>query len=620
MPRHSAPMPSIHRQTRLNIQRAFRRHPSAESNATQEELRVQSATEGFVDVEHSHRLALVLGIAAVGFFVVAVLRRGWISDDAFITMRAVDHLINGRGFVYNAGERVLGFTNPLWALLLSIPYLVVRDPYWAPIIGSVVASTLFGLVLVFRSGTDYRTGALLLLALSFSRSFVDFSTSGLENPLSHLLLLLFYLEYIKLGRDSVLRLSLFAALLLVNRFDSMPLWLPPLVFAYRANKRLLDRKALLIGWSPAILWFAFATVYYGFPLPNTAYAKLNADIPRVEMLRQGLSYLVDALVHDPQTIILIAAALLVLQRYAFPKPAKVKPVAESTVDHERSPEQYGHLALAASIALLLELAYVVAIGGDFMSGRFLTPSVAVAAVVLVKFGEPFLLDSRNRNAVLLGLAALVACLAFSPLRDDPIREKRDFPVTRIVNERAWFQEHLAMWVNLRPVQWKAYGLYGEGVNARNQHRRVVLFNNVGMFAWGAGPNLHVVDDMALTDPLLARIPFEYREDWRTGHLPRAIPDGYLDSLETGQNVIRDPCIAEAFNLISQVVRGPLLSSERFAAIVALNLPGGMTVKACPDRIPSPARQDSFPAAPAAVPPTDANSGATPPVAPAAPQP
>jgi arabinofuranosyltransferase len=253
-----------------------------------------------------------LGWAALAFFVVAVLRRGWISDDAFITMRAVDHFISGRGFVYNAGERVLGFTNPLWALLLTVPYLVIRDPYLAPIVGSVLVSTLFAAILVFRSSPDCRVGALLLTALCFSRCFVDFSTSGLENPLVHLLLLLFYVEFFKKEGFSIQRLSLWAALSVVNRFDTLPLLLLPLVLSYRTRASVADRRAILKGWSPAILWFTFAIVYYGFPFPNTAYAKLNAEIPRLEMARQGLSYLVDALVNDPQTIIMIAAALVLL--------------------------------------------------------------------------------------------------------------------------------------------------------------------------------------------------------------------------------------------------------------------------------------------------------------------
>lgn len=563
MSRSTVAPSSIAKQTRRSIMRSFRRVPRdpmpSKIEPANEPIASQSTHRGLAS------LSVWLGWAAVAFFMVAVLRRGWISDDAFITMRAVDHLFHGRGFVYNAGERVLGFTNPLWALLLTVPYTFIRDPYFAPIVGSVVVSALFGMLLVFRSGKDYRVGALVLIALCFSRSFVDFSTSGLENPLTHLLLALFCIEFLKGEGFSLLRFTFIASLAVVNRFDTLPLLVPALVLVYRQGIRRSDRRALWLGLLPAILWFAFAIIYYGFPFPNTAYAKLNAEIPKGEMLRQGLSYLVDALVQDPQTIIVIVAAIatLFVQR---------RKLASATT---------------LLVAMALDIAYVVYIGGDFMSGRFLTPLVAFSAVVLVHFWAPYLAESVRMRSAVIALGGTIACLAFSPLRDDPIREKRDFPVTRIVNERSWFQEHLALFVNLRPVQWKGYGLYAEGKAVREKHRRVVLFNNVGMFAWGAGPDIHVVDDMALTDPLLARIPFEYREDWRTGHLPRAIPEGYLDSLESGRNVIRDPCISEYFDRLDGIVRGPLFTAERWAAIITLNLPGGMTVKACPDRIPVP---------------------------------
>lgn len=562
LPRRTFRTNSSTRLTQLAVLRGFRRMPQAQALGTRESSTVDSAS---VPVQPTDgKFARWLGWSAVVFFVLAVTRRGWVSDDAFITMRAVDHLIHGRGFVYNAGERVLGFTNPLWALLLTVPYVLIPDPYFAPIVASIVVSGLFGAVLVFRGASDYRFGALVLLAVCFSRSFVDFSTSGLENPLTHLLFGLFCLEFLNQERRSLKRLTLFAALLIVNRFDCVLMVLVPLGFAYRQVRSSDERKDIFLGALPAVLWFVFAVVYYGFPLPNTAYAKLNAEIPRGQMLRQGGGYLVDALVNDPITIGIIVAAAIALW-------VKRKSVKE------------GKYLL---IALGLELAYVVAIGGDFMSGRFLTPAVAVSAVALARMGQDWLGNSARNWAITGGLALTIASVAFSPFRDDPVREKRDFPVTRIVNERAWFQEHLGLLVNFRPVQWKAYGLYGEGRAAQSRGHRVVLFNNVGMFAWGAGPGIHVVDDMALTDPLLARIPFAYREDWRTGHLPRNIPEGYLDSLEQGQNVIRDPCIAEYFEHLNRIVRGPLFSMDRWSSIVMLNLPGGMTVRACPERTPA----------------------------------
>jgi len=40
-------------------------------------------------------------------------------DDAYITFRYARNLANGVGFVYNAGERVLGTTTPAYTLLLA---------------------------------------------------------------------------------------------------------------------------------------------------------------------------------------------------------------------------------------------------------------------------------------------------------------------------------------------------------------------------------------------------------------------------------------------------------------------------------------------------------------------
>src|SRR5438552_4560056 len=40
-------------------------------------------------------------------------------DDVFISFRYAEHLAAGLGLVFNPGERVEGFSNPLWTLLLS---------------------------------------------------------------------------------------------------------------------------------------------------------------------------------------------------------------------------------------------------------------------------------------------------------------------------------------------------------------------------------------------------------------------------------------------------------------------------------------------------------------------
>jgi arabinofuranosyltransferase len=85
--------------------------------------------------------------------------------------------------------------------------------------------------------------------------------------------------------------------------------------------------------------------------------------------------------------------------------------------------------------------------------------------------------------------------------------------------------------------------------------------------------VHWIDDVALSEPLLARMPAQWRPDWMTGHFVRTIPRGYVQTLETGENVIADPQVHELYDRISLVTRGDLWSMERFRAIWWLNTGG-----------------------------------------------
>ena len=60
------------------------------------------------------------GLGAIAAF--GWLRAGqlsWLCDDAFISNRYAENLANGLGLVYNAGERVEGYTNLSWTLMLA---------------------------------------------------------------------------------------------------------------------------------------------------------------------------------------------------------------------------------------------------------------------------------------------------------------------------------------------------------------------------------------------------------------------------------------------------------------------------------------------------------------------
>ena len=68
---------------------------------------VAGRTAGFL-------LVLVLTV----YLAHALYYRGLI-DDAFISFRYAANLVDGHGLVFNHGERVEGYTNLLWVLILS---------------------------------------------------------------------------------------------------------------------------------------------------------------------------------------------------------------------------------------------------------------------------------------------------------------------------------------------------------------------------------------------------------------------------------------------------------------------------------------------------------------------
>jgi arabinofuranosyltransferase len=94
---------------------------------------------------------------------------------------------------------------------------------------SVGAIGLFG----WRLASGVETAVFGITLLTLSHAFIDYTTSGLENPLTHLLLILFLIVYLRQPIDArrLFLLSLLAALGMLNRMDTALLFLPPLAYA-----------------------------------------------------------------------------------------------------------------------------------------------------------------------------------------------------------------------------------------------------------------------------------------------------------------------------------------------------------------------------------------------------
>src|ERR1700727_2499626 len=66
------------------------------------------------------------------------------EEDYYITLRYVENIAAGHGFVYNAGQHVLGTTTPLYTLVLALFARIGLDPILCSKLIGVAADLMAG--------------------------------------------------------------------------------------------------------------------------------------------------------------------------------------------------------------------------------------------------------------------------------------------------------------------------------------------------------------------------------------------------------------------------------------------------------------------------------------------
>ena len=112
-------------------------------------------------------------------FFIEIIRTAWICDDAKLTMRTVLNFIDGYGPRFNIDERVQVYTHPLWFLLLTGTTFIVRNIYVATFLTSISISTIVFWLFITKLSNNVLNIIVATAALILSKSFIDFSTSGL---------------------------------------------------------------------------------------------------------------------------------------------------------------------------------------------------------------------------------------------------------------------------------------------------------------------------------------------------------------------------------------------------------------------------------------------------------
>lgn len=351
---------------------------------------------------------LLVGAALLAVFLTGKLDP--FTDDAYIFLRYGRNLVDGHGLVFNPGERVEGFTSPLWTLLAAaVLALRLPDEASLQVVGLLcLLGTLVSLALASREARlSPRVALWQLVALASTCAALYWARSGLET-----------VAFAWAALEGTRRCARaadrreggavdggaafgVAALLRPEAVAWFGLafgatWLfslgDPSTRRARLRRALLSALAFL---APVVAWQAFRVAYYGQWLPNTFFAKADAA---GYVLARGAGYL--------------------LASWATPWLALAVPVALRPRALRRP-----HAAIPALICAF-HLAYVVAVGGDYFPlGRFLVP---LLPLLLSSWGGAVddLLASpafagpaarRRRAALFAALLAPVLSCALLPL-------------------------------------------------------------------------------------------------------------------------------------------------------------------------------------------------------------
>ncbi|MCT1885356.1 arabinosyltransferase [Dietzia cinnamea] len=448
------------------------------------------------------------GLAVVvAIFFAGAWQRRWIADDGLIVLRTVRNLVAGNGPVFNAGERVESNTSTLWTYLIYGTHEVVGYRLELVSLGLAltlsmlaVACAMLGARVMYRGTRRAPAGGPMLLLPFGVLVYVmlpparDFASSGLETGLVICWIGVMWLG-LQLWARSPHREGRFglpapgtAAIAFIAGLG--PLVRPEMALAAavflammaasRQSWRHLGWLVVIAGTVPVVyqLW---RMSYYALPYPLTAVAK-DAGGAKWD---KGAEYLWDLLAPYvlllPLVAVLVAGLVALWARTAPRRAAGASsghpllrlgirslhrgsesgPAVSDSGSGEGDDDEGGRLlrlrgrvrstpvvTVAFLVVALVMLLYVTRVGGDFMHGRVLLPSLFLillpVSVVPLPVGPArgSADASVRRVAVPVTAAAWLVVIGWAvtvQVVEDPFREEPESITSAgIVDERQFY--------------------------------------------------------------------------------------------------------------------------------------------------------------------------------------
>lgn len=307
-----------------------------------------------------------------------------LGDDAMISMRYAYNLAHGHGLVWNVGDRVQGYTNPGWTLvmaavhLLGLPLRLNSLCLLAINVGLHAGLALYVFFCV-RQKLGSLAAAIAALLVGYNLPLLAWTVAGFETSLQALLVTVALLRFLPIGNDEASRPAklhwavLLTGLTTIVRPDGAVLFAAVaavslgLIYFCPADRDSGRRQAirfwamLFISALLIVGMFAAQKHYYGDWAPNTFRLKATGAAPDI---RRIAKYWIRFVVSDAQGIYLLCAGVYLLRGLARPA---------------------ARMRYAAVAAILVGwFAFISWTGGDvFRHSRFFIPVIPLLIVATV---------------------------------------------------------------------------------------------------------------------------------------------------------------------------------------------------------------------------------------------
>lgn len=341
-------------------------------------------------------LWIALFVCLSAFYWIVLPQMSVIIDDSFISFRYAKHFVEGKGLVFNEGERVEGYTNFLWVLVMSLGYKAgAYLPTFSQAVSTLCAALLVVAVTLFcRSYFRDQPFPLLsyigALLLALNPLYIEHIGTGMETVLFALLLFVSLRLFLNSGRDSAkpYLTGIFLGLAYLTRPDAI-IW--AFCFVVVDILQVLSKERKFREQAPIVLKYGtvFALIvlfhlawrlnYYGDWVPNTYRAK-------------GITNWVWGIQYTGK-FLLATGGLALIAALGGPLLLRKK------------------WAVSMALIICMTLLHNLRIGGDFIfTGRFLFPTLPLIYILTQEMIRHTLIGqiqseniSRLRKTMLVGL-------------------------------------------------------------------------------------------------------------------------------------------------------------------------------------------------------------------------